>query len=131
MPLSRERIAELQRLRADLLRAELAGTVPHSAVTQMASLLKYAVLEDVDELLAAAERDCDLRVLDEWARRRRNKKVSYQMRFIFGEGRMEWECLLLEPGKKAKIFSADNESGTSPDASRHAAAQAIEKERET
>ena len=111
MPLSRERIAELQRLRA-------------AWTNERIFYLMDELLNDIDELLAAAERDADVRVLDEWAESRC--------------GRETWGDKFTDDPDDGCTWSLDDEFGAVREfhgptlkAARHAAAQAIEKELET
>jgi hypothetical protein len=107
----------------------LLPTAANSLRDRIALAVAYA--EQRGEKRAAPSPDTRLEAwavecLDAWAHRGRHKKVSWWMRNIYGEGRMEWECLLYVPGAKTRIFCGDDPAGgTSPQYARIAAARAL------
>ena len=111
MPLSRERIAQLRRMIRPA--QSVIGAQPKVPI------------EDLNALLDAAERDADVRVLDEW-RGPGSLHRQWEMWYVPDEENDQL-CSLSDTREDREL----DFSGPTPEDARHAAAQAIEKERET
>jgi len=120
MPLTRERIEELRQLIADHNAAAADCSVPVSVAIAKGERIQKLLWLEKDELLAATERDIDVRTLDDFAVEQ-FRPVPTPMPDEERTEENRWRVIVIRVGVPRSFFAAN------PAAARHAAAEAVRK----